>query len=636
MISIGTCLKKYRRQAAAVLSAIMAFGLFGNIPGACADPVEPEQETVTQIEYVDANGVAQTPITEYTLVDEMTTPQFYDGWYVVVGNVTFDEKGFIFARNNCNLILCDGASLTITKGIRLDKENGISWAYIHKLTVWGQENGTGELNVTNPDEESAGIGCDSNRGFGTLVVNGGTLNINGGGRAAGIGTSYQPITNTVNVTINGGTVNTRGGEYGAGIGGGQGDTGGTITITGGTVNATGGRAGAGIGGGSSGRGGTVRITGGKVRARAGAGAFGIGAGMGASSVGNINIGFNDLSDYIDVDTYGGTVTLLNDFTDGTTVYKAGSVSASALNYKTLRPERFTGHSLTLAGDIGVNFFVHLEEEELEKATVRFTRNVEGKEKVSKVTFVGAEATENGYKATCFIPPAEMTCAITAQLLIDGTAVASDTYSAKQYGEYILTEQYESVYTGTDKQSYENLSNLVKAMLDYGAKCQLRFNRNTENLANSILTAEDAESRYYYNPAAVTADDIMGYNNDMDYYLENFGLSFSGASVVYLSKTSLRLYYTITDEEKFNAVTYITFNKIPVTYTEKDGMIYFELKDIAASELDKGNQIRFENYSYQYSVLDYAKACLKSADTSEEMKNLAAATFLYNEAADRFF
>ena len=63
------------------------------------------------------------------------------------------------------------------------------------------------------------------------------------------------------------------------------------------------------------------------------------------------------------------------------------------------------------------------------------------------------------------------------------------------------------------------------MLDYGARAQLRFDRNTELLANG--------GEYVYN-GHVDSDEIA-------------------STVVFLTKTSIRHYYKITDAEKFNAV-----------------------------------------------------------------------------------
>ena len=74
----------------------------------------------------------------------------------------------------------------------------------------------------------------------------------------------------------------------------------------------------------------------------------------------------------------------------------------------------------------------------------------------------------------------------------------------------------------------------------------------------------------------------------------------------------------------------------IGYTEKNGEIYFELKNIAAADLDTLCTLIINGDPYKYSVLEYVKACLKSTKTSDNMKALAAATYRYNQAANVYF
>ena len=220
--------------------------------------------------------------------------------YMVKNDVVVNKRVNIVG--NVDLVLCDGATLTIPKGIRLNGENS--------LTIWGEEKNSGRLVIEGVLSNNAGIGGNSLESAGSLTVNGGSIsvtggvsgagiggglrgsggavtvnggsvNVNGGHRGAGIGGGFGGSGYTV--TINGGTVTAYGGDDGAGIGSGWGGgsyshTGGTVTVNGGTVNATGGAYAAGIGGGFGGRGGTVTINGGKVTAYGGYDASGVGGG----------------------------------------------------------------------------------------------------------------------------------------------------------------------------------------------------------------------------------------------------------------------------------------------------------------------------------------------------------------------
>ena len=256
---------------------------------------------------------------------------WYNGWYVVNGNVTISEP--ITVSGEVNLILVDGCTLTAEKGIVVTTGNS--------LTIYAQSGGTGTLNATGTTDSSnnasAGIGGSTTIfDSGSITIHGGVINATGGASrwysGAGIGGSTPSSGNGGNsgtIKIYGGTITAEsigfsvgagiggggsgstgnggagtnisiyGGNItamsysdnngGAGIGGGSGQTnGGTgnITIGGGTIHSTGGSLGAGIGGGSGGTqsgNGTVTISGGKVTAVGGNYAAGIGGGGGTKS-----------------------------------------------------------------------------------------------------------------------------------------------------------------------------------------------------------------------------------------------------------------------------------------------------------------------------------------------------------------
>ena len=198
------------------------------------------------------------------------------GWYAVTRNWQVD--GRISVTGDVNLILCNGMELSVSNGIHVAGEN--------RLTIWAQSGDgdvCGTLTVPSPYDDIAGIGGNEWESGGTVTINGGTVNAQGGHFGAGIGGGLDGAGGMV--LINGGTVTATGGDCGPGIGGGRhAASGGTVTVNGGTVTATGGDGGAGIGGGSGGggAGGTVTITGGTVTAVGGYVAAGIGGGLDAA------------------------------------------------------------------------------------------------------------------------------------------------------------------------------------------------------------------------------------------------------------------------------------------------------------------------------------------------------------------
>ena len=316
--------------------------------------------------------------------------------------------------------------------------------------------------------------------------------------------------------------------------------------------------------------------------------------------------------------------------DGMTVHTA-TVQFKGATYTDVMDSCFTGHSLSLNGSIGVNYYLNLTDRDIrDGAIVDFRWTVNGQEKSRCVKLTANNMTAQGYKVSCPIAAAEMTYDITATLTIGGKTVKTDTYSAVDYAHRLLSDEYRTIYLADhSEEELAKLTTLIKTMLSYGAKAQICFDRDKDNLADKDID---------YTPAEVTAQTIGDTGaSDMTADLEKYGLAYRGSTIVYLAGTAMRHYYEITDPQAFEKVkNSVTFDDKPVGYGEKDGLIYFELKSIAADELDQLYTIAIGENKYQYSVLDCCKVYLSFDIVSDAVKALAAATFLYNQAADAYF
>ena len=190
------------------------------------------------VPYLDASGVQKTcgSATVVTSSDtEWTGIAENPGWYVVQGNVTISSR--VTVNGDVHLILADGCKLTVNGGIGVSKSSSNQ----NSLTIYGQEEGTGELNAyAASGTNNAGIGGDCDKSSDSITINGGDVPAVGDRAGSGIGGGVDGGCDSI--TINGGTVTAIGGggttSSGIGAFGGR-DSTAVITISGGTVMATG-------------------------------------------------------------------------------------------------------------------------------------------------------------------------------------------------------------------------------------------------------------------------------------------------------------------------------------------------------------------------------------------------------------
>ena len=132
--------------------------------------------------------------TDYTVVTDSTTAWEDGKWYVVKDNVTISSR--ITVSGTANLILCDGATLTASKGITVGSGQ--------TLNIYAQSEGTGAL-IAQTESTVANNAYGGGAGIGGIYL---------------IGADDAGSGNTGIINIHGGIITARGGYCSAGIGGG--------------------------------------------------------------------------------------------------------------------------------------------------------------------------------------------------------------------------------------------------------------------------------------------------------------------------------------------------------------------------------------------------------------------------------
>lgn len=298
---------------------------------------------------------------------------------------------------------------------------------------------------------------------------------------------------------------------------------------------------------------------------------------------------------------------------------------------------FTGYTVTTDGDIGLSFFLdmpiindsfHHAFDDLFQVQFEW----EGKTETYTVTPADVEEVETEYgsrylvKVTCRVAAAEMTSNIHASLLYNGFSVdgwIEDDYCVRDYAMRIINAAPNTY----DNQ--EALVNLVKEMLNYGAQAQLVFGKNTDDLANRLVDG--------YSMTEVTSSQIPVTATDMTANMSEYGLEYYASSLIFLTESTLRHYYRVTDREKFNAVKETLSGDY--TYGERGGFIYFEKRAIAAPDLDNVYSFTLGNSTtgvttYSYSALDFARKMIDAGTPAQNL--LGQATCLYCYWANAYF
>ena len=270
--------------------------------------------------------------------------------------------------------------------------------------------------------------------------------------------------------------------------------------------------------------------------------------------------------------------------------------------------KLAGYSLSLTGNIGVNFYMELSNKIIadKDAYMQFTlpNGTITKVLVSEAqtnTTINAEKTY--YRFPCEVASYEMTQDIKAQMF-DGNGKCGKeyTYTVRDYAQYLIdhVDLYQDAYP------------FAVAMLNYGACSQKYFNKAVDDLANKNLNSYDQE----------IPDRFDGYINGFVAEKAENGVlgQFAGLSMVLKSETTLNIFYEPKEGIDVSKLNFIVDGK-EITPVKRGQYYILSLENIKANEL--GNSKKFtvtdgtNTLSGDYCAMMYCYQVLQAQEGTYE-------------------
>lgn len=309
--------------------------------------------------------------------------------------------------------------------------------------------------------------------------------------------------------------------------------------------------------------------------------------------------------------------------------------------------KLAGYSLSLSGNIGVNFYMELSDEVVEDgdAYMNFTLPNGTTTQMKAADAVKKAVNDKEYYVfSCEVSAKEMTDDITAQMVVDDRTGTKYTYTVKEYADFIIDN------AGTFGDSAVTLA---KAMLNYGANVQKYFTYNVNDLANCNLLESDKTA----------------YSDITDDYFDGYGAkitgdkdicSFVSAYLTLKSETDICVYvktaenvnpaeveFVITENESGACID--TIKASDMTTELIDGNVCYKLtvRDISAQKLDTmydfkvtvGSGDDAQTATLTYGAYSYGKTAMSEKcdgmDNIDTLRSTLRAMVAYHNAAQTY-
>ena len=237
-------------------------------------------------------------------------------------------------------------------------------------------------------------------------------------------------------------------------------------------------------------------------------------------------------------------------------------------------DRAFGYSLSLGGNIGVNYHMNLSEATRSSSTAYMLFTLP--DNSTQIVYVNQQAdtslpyAENGSDNVkifkCNVPAKYIGCAVTAQIIDGDVKGIKYDFTVKEYAEYLIAH--------SDKDAFRGYERLARALLDYGAYAQTYF-----GITSALQPSERAIDNV--TPETLSA---YAYNSSESSVPDN--VSFAGFSLSLESETTLSLYFT---------------KEVDLTFTCTDPDVTVERRVISSYQIVRISGIKASQLANEFTV-----------------------------------
>ncbi|MBR4726665.1 MAG: starch-binding protein, partial [Clostridia bacterium] len=292
------------------------------------------------------------------------------------------------------------------------------------------------------------------------------------------------------------------------------------------------------------------------------------------------------------------------------------------------------HSLTLDGDIGVNFYAYIPDA-TEDAYAAFT--VDGKTVEAPIDLNELIVMDElpYFKFTCNVAAPQIDTLISGVIHDGESRSAPFVYSVQTY----LTEMQEDPAYSTN----EPLMALAGALANYGDCANALFAYNPDFIAHP-LAANAAAEMENVTSAALAPYEAWTAGGDS-------GVTYVGSSLVLQSETAIRHYFTLSEDATLTDYVFLLgegANAVELTPQASGSSYYVEIPNIPSAELGDlqtvsvySPAIGYTLDTWHYAALSYAQKALvkyeaNDPSVSDALAETVKALAVYYDAASAYF